>query len=252
MLLIQNILEFTRNPLGTVAECKVLDSPDFSTHEPREGYQTVCFLPPMCTAYLKLHQGTLPFISVKILNKRPIYELPNNYCEKWCHDAVHDIESLFGVLVYICLVREGLGVGMLRRDLLKNDAEGDRLEALLHSYFDSPDHRYIRDYKRGFFDDRTLMGTNILANFDDYFKPLKNMMDKWWCVLVLAYKYRKFKYYTIHDQVIHILDEAIENLSNYQQNRVLNLKNEIKRRQDLRKERMKWAVARSEEQRNDY
>ncbi len=201
----------------------------------------------MCAACLKLHQA-LPFISVEILNKRLIYELPNDYHEKWCHDAVHDIESLFWVLAYICLVREGPGVGMLRgRDLLKNDAEGDRLEGLLHSYFDSPDRRDIRDYKRGFFDDRTLMGTDILANFDDYFEPLKNMMDKWWRILVLAYKYRKFEYYTIHDQVIHILNEAIESLSNYRQNRVLNTKNEIKRRQDLRKERVKWFEAKNNE-----
>ncbi|KAF8338591.1 hypothetical protein F5887DRAFT_889803 [Amanita rubescens] len=211
---------------------QVKDSPAFSTHEPREGHQT----------------GTLPFISVETLNGRPIYELPNDQHEElWCHDAVHDIESLFWVLAYICLVREGPGINMLRRDLLKNNAEGDRLEGLLHSYFDSPDRRDIRDCKRGFFDDRTLMGTDILANFDDYFEPLKNMMDKWWRILVLAYKYRKFEYYTIHDQVIHILNEAIENLSNYRPTHVLKTEDEIKRRQDLRKERVKWFEAKNNE-----
>jgi hypothetical protein len=201
----------------------------------------------MCAACVKLHQGTLPFISVETLNGRPIYELPNDHHEEWCRDAVHDIESLFWVLAYICLVREGPGINMLCRDLLKNDAKGDRLEGLLHSYFDSPDRRDIRDCKRGFFDDRTLMGTDILANFDDYFEPLKNMMDKWWRILVLAYKYRKFEYYTIHDQVIHILNEAIENLSNYRPTHVLKTKDEIKRRQHLRKERVKWFEAKNNE-----
>ena len=157
------------------------------------------------------------------------------------------MESLLWVLAYICLVREGPGINMLRKDLLKNDAKGNRLEGILHSYFDSPDRRDIRDWKRGLFDDRTLMGTDILAHFDDYFEPLKNMMDKWWRILVLAYKYRKFEYYTIHDQVIHILNGAIENLSNYRPNHVLKTKNEIKRRQDLRKERVKWFEVKNNE-----
>ena len=57
--------------------------------------------------------------------------------------------------------------------------------------------------------------------------------------MMLAYRERRFEYYTIHDQVIHVIDKAIENLSNYQPNDEPKAKAETKRRQDLREERVK-------------
>ena len=91
------------------------------------------------------------------------------------------------------------------------------------------------------------MNNDILAGFHPYFEPLKSMMDQWLRIMILAYKHRKFEYYTIHDQIIYIVDKAIENLFKSQPNDDPKTKAEAKRRQDLRKERVKWFEGRSDE-----
>jgi hypothetical protein len=99
--------------------------------------------------------------------------------------------------------------------------------------------------KEALFKDDEKMKEDILANFHPYFEPLKEMMMRWWNVMMLAYRERKFEYYTIHDQIIPVIDKAIENLPNYQPNDESKTKAETKRRQDLREGRVKWFKGRS-------
>jgi hypothetical protein len=47
--------------------------------------------------------------------------------------------------------------------------------------------------------------------FHPHFEDLKCMVIQWWSVLRAAYKHRKIEYYTIHDQVLGILDDTIYN-----------------------------------------
>ena len=129
---------------------------------------------------------------------------------------------------------------MLRTELLEDNPKDKKLQNLLHGYFDSDDPYVIYANKRQLFIQNERMNNDILANFDPYFEPLKNMMGKWLRIMTLAYRHRKFEYYTIYDQIIHIVDKAIENLSKSQPNDEHKTKADAKRRQDLRKERVKW------------
>lgn len=45
-------------------------------------------------------------------------------------------------------------------------------------------------------------------------------MIRWWRIMILGYKHRKFEYYTIHDQIIHIVDKAMKELSENQDLRI--------------------------------
>ena len=203
-------------------------------------------MPSVCLQ-AKILQGTLPFISIEVIDEAPMFARPQGFNEKWRHEAINDIESLFWVLTFICLVRKGPGINMLRPELLEDNPEDKRLQNLLHRYFDSDNRQAISGSKRQIFNQEERMNSDILAYFHPYFEPLKNMMDQWLRIMILAYKHRKLEYYTIHDQIIHIIDKVIEDLSKSQPNDDPKTKAEAKRRQDLRKERVKWFDGRRNE-----
>jgi len=217
--------------------------------KPDQAIKRYEFYPSMRSACLqgKNFQRTLPFISVEVLDQAPIFESPKGFNETWRYEAIHDIESLFWVLTFICLVRKGPGINMLRTELFEDNPKDKELQNLLHSYFDSDNRLVICGNKKRLFNRKERMDDDILANFHPYFEPLKNMMDQWLCIMIFAYKHRKLEYYTIHDQIIHIVDKAIESLSKSQPNDDPKTKAEAKRRQDLRKERVKWFKGRSDE-----
>ena len=189
---------------------------------------------PMCVASLRFFQGTLPFMSVEILKQGPVFELPDGVTMKdWYHDAIHDIESLFWVITYICLVREGPGKNMLRKELLNGDSDNKDLQRVIYRYFDTREDHEILLSKQPLFIDYEKMDHDILLKFHPYFEPLKGMMIQWWRIMILAYKHRKFEYYTIHDQIIHIVDRAMKELSENQDPRTAV---EEKRRLDEREQ----------------
>ncbi|KAF8341823.1 hypothetical protein F5887DRAFT_1076406 [Amanita rubescens] len=199
---------------------QVKASPDFSTHEARPGHQTVrfSFVKALGLLQAKNFQGALPFISVEVLDQAPIFGSPKGFNETWCRGAINDIESLFWVLTFICLVRKGPEINILRTELLEDSPKDEKLQNLLHRYFNSDDPCLIYANKRQLFTQNKRMSNDILANFHPYFEPLKNMMVQWLRIMILAYEHRKLEYYTIHDQIIHIIDKAIENLSKSQPN----------------------------------
>jgi hypothetical protein len=172
-------------------------------------------------------------MSVEIMKQGPVFKLNEDMTKNWCHDAIHDIESLFWVMTYICLVREGPGKGMLRGELLNGDAEKTDLQGVIYRYFDMNNLDSILANKRALFDDRRQLDNDILLKFHPYFEPLKTMMIQWWGVMILAYEHRKFEYYTIHDQIIHIVDKAMKELSENQDPRPAV---EEKRRLDKREQ----------------
>jgi hypothetical protein len=191
--------------------------PIFPSIRPRKAFKRYVRYLLMCAACLQFFQGTLPFMSVEILNKGPVFKLPDGVTMKdWCHDAIHDIESLFWVITYICLVREGPGKNMLRKELLNGDPDNKDLQRVIYRYFDTSEHCEILLNKQSLFIDHEKMDNDILLKFHPYFEPLKGMMIQWWRIMILAYKHRKFEYYTIHDQIIHIVDKAMKELSENQ------------------------------------
>jgi hypothetical protein len=136
---------------------------------------------------------------------------------------------------------------MLRTELLEDSPKDKKLQNLLHSYFNSDDPYLIYANKSQLFIQNERMNNDILANFHPYFEPLKTMMSQWLRIMILAYEHRKLEYYTIHDQIIHIIDKAIENLSKSQPNDYPETKAEAKQRQDPRKECVKRLKGRNDE-----
>ncbi|KAL1762392.1 hypothetical protein FB107DRAFT_198936 [Schizophyllum commune] len=164
--------------------------------------------------------GNPPFASAQILNTaqvsvnrhfsgfRPIGVL---------HDAIHDMESFFWTLLYLCITRSGPG-GNRREEL-----EGDILD-------DAPDVEEVAELRRivfCFFGDETetiamnkaqlfgepeLFEEGILRHVHPYFEPLKPLLRQWWDLLLLAYEFEGYEYQGIHKFVIALLEKALRDL----------------------------------------
>ena len=169
-------------------------------------------------------------MSAEILNKGPVFPVDDDTKKIWCHDAVHDIESLFWVVVFICLVREGPGTNMLRKELLNNDPKNKTLQDTIYRYFDATEPHEIRHNKTTVLTSNSTIRNEILPQFHQYFEPLKDMMVRWQLIMRLAYNHRKFEYYTIHDQIIDMIKKTMDGLSESQDPRTL--KEETRRREE--------------------
>ena len=180
-------------------------------------------------------------MSVEVLKGDDIYEKGDKTDKSvgpWFHDAVHDMESLFWVLMFICLTRKGPGANMYRDQLLEQD--NNNLKTLIRGLFDDKEMLVILMNKQAHFFRPDKLESEVMANFDGYFQDLKKMMFQWWRILILAYKYRKFEYWTIHDQIIDILDRAIKDLPREKcDDNDEKAKNEVKRREQVRNYRLK-------------
>jgi hypothetical protein len=157
----------------------------------------------------------------------------------WFHDAVHDMESLFWVLMYICLARRGPGAGMWRRELLPgSDVKDRRLSEIIFNNFDCKHEYIIQANKIKLFGEDNFM-EEAIEKFHPYFRPLKSMMIQWWSVLRAAYIYRKIEYYTVHDQILGILDNAALKLHPESDEYASFTEKEIERRETVRNERLR-------------
>ena len=156
-------------------------------------------------------------MSVEILKGQSVFGMPEDVSmDALCHDASHDIESLFWVLTFICLVREGPGMNMLRQELRSDGAENDALQGIIYRYFNASESDEILLNKGNLFTNFEKLKADILLNFHSYFEPLRGMMVRWWHIMVLAYRHRKFEYYTIHSQIIDIIKKTMDELSESQ------------------------------------
>jgi len=154
----------------------------------------------------------------------------------WFHDAVHDMESLFWVLVYLCLTGRGPGAGMWREELLQDALNKDtELEQLLNLNFDNSDRHIIFNNKSELFNPSEPFMERAIEKFHPYFENLKSMMIQWWVTLIIALDERKIEYYTIHDQILGILDNTISSLPP-ESDECLSVK-EIERREAVSNER---------------
>jgi hypothetical protein len=129
------------------------------------------------------------------------------------HDAVHDIESFFWVLVHICLTRKGPG-GVLREELEEendDDEQGILIRRLFYCFFDS-DNETMQTNKAHIFANPDDLETFVLDNFHPYFHELKGLVKEWFHTLRLAHQFHAFEYYNIHDMVLEILEKALNSL----------------------------------------
>ncbi|KAK7435906.1 hypothetical protein VKT23_019437 [Stygiomarasmius scandens] len=138
--------------------------------------------------------GTKPYMSYRLLRSSG----PP-------HTAVNDMESMFYVVLYLCLTRNGPGGG-LRSELNANSTTGipdnknitsDRILHILHCFFDgSPavlcdnKFRLLEDPPQPS-QDSTMpsesFGTYLAPCFHPYFDPLKPLLEDWFQILRRAY-----------------------------------------------------------------
>lgn len=154
------------------------------------------------------------------------------------HQPIHDLESLFWVLVYICLTRSGPG-GTRRKELgpeadLK-DTKTQSLHHFLYCFFDAEEDDILNDNKRRFFSDPTGVEGHIIPNIHPYFACLGDVLKEYWRQLQLSYRvYDDWEMVTIHDKIIQILTDGIErtNLVPEEEEYKAMATTELKRRED--------------------
>ena len=174
-------------------------------------------------------QGTIPFISVELLNSTPF----NHSFDHPIHNAVHDMESILWVLLYICLTREANEGGIRRHELQPDNAEKNkRLLKLICDLFE-----------KGNASSRTTClrvpkhFEEILEYVHTYFNCLKPLLLKLRWVLYLAHKYEGVEHYNIHSIVLSILEETISGLKQHR-----NYREIVEAKENRRKKWMKWRV----------
>lgn len=126
------------------------------------------------------------------------------------HNAIHDLESFFWVLLYLC--HDGPGGG--RRGELSSDdlltAETKPLYAAVYCLFDSEDDQVLYDNKQDLFDKPEELRTIILKSIHPYFEPLKDLISRWWATLRFGnITYDDYVAGSIHDRILAVLEDEL-------------------------------------------
>lgn len=122
------------------------------------------------------------------------------------HCAIHDLESFFWVLLYLCLTQKGPG-GRLRDELRPNASDKNdtdlvgKLNGVLWCYFDSDDARFLAEHKLTLFHQPSLLETDITPCFHPYFETLKPLVVELWKTIRLGFK----TYDLVGPSIIHRL-----------------------------------------------
>ena len=183
---------------------------DFNGDEYQKGSRTVRFFISKWNNIANMPQGTIPYTSGEIMSlqryfrgHRPVF-----------HDAVHDLESFFWVLIHICITRKGPGAGDHCQELEQANDENQAyhtLRRVILCFFESDDAT-IRENKRELFQNPHHVGEFVLDQFHPYFRPLRKLVEEWYHVLQLAHEFHAFEYRDIHDMVLEIVDKTLVSL----------------------------------------
>ncbi|KIJ56155.1 hypothetical protein M422DRAFT_239363 [Sphaerobolus stellatus SS14] len=152
--------------------------PDFGGHVPGSG----------------LRSGTFPYMSHEIIQDQPA-----------THHAIHDIESFWWIVIHIALTRAGPGKW--------REGRSDDLDLVIQRYFDGSlkqltDNK-CKIFQRSYKDAQEELTSVIFKHFDAYFEPLKKPLLRWWSVLRTGFEFKGYEYHNIHALVLGILNEAI-------------------------------------------
>ena len=160
-------------------------------------------------------KGTVPFMSAEVmLGKHTlVHSCHKQSPSTFAHQAVHDIESFFWILMYICLTRKGPD-GARRDELDHQDDPSDyteELRGIIYCLFGC-DWRRVIQKKTAVLEDRRNLEDIILPYFHPYFDGLKDLIRKWHGLLYHAYSFRLIEYDIIHDQSLKLIQEALASL----------------------------------------
>ncbi|THU99113.1 hypothetical protein K435DRAFT_837793 [Dendrothele bispora CBS 962.96] len=142
-------------------------------------------IPPMFTDRVQENEersGTVPYMSHEFL-ARQINPPP--------HTAVHDMESIFWVLLYLCLTREGPG-GKLRA-ALRNDSATQvagspdaKIGHLVYCFFDA-EQPVLDLNKKQLFKTPSSFEAHVIPSIHPYFEPLIPLLKEWFRILCVAF-----------------------------------------------------------------
>ncbi|KIJ42356.1 hypothetical protein M422DRAFT_31327 [Sphaerobolus stellatus SS14] len=157
--------------------------PWFSDHIPGSGLRT----------------GTYPYMSHQIISG------------KAAHDAIHDIESFWWILIHLALTREGPGK--------RREERSAELDIVIEEYFDGSVSQLTKA-KTGIFDqyrgDQTtqigLLEDQLLKNFHPFFEPVKDLIREWRELLRLGFAFKGHEYHDIHKRTLDLLQATIEKI----------------------------------------
>lgn len=193
--------------------------------------------------------GTLPYISVELLGPVPsvVVKTPLPVEESVRQDAVHDIESFFWVLLYICITREGPGnrirpelsrVGRSTSRVNRSADQASSQKSLLticYCFFDGDRDTLFANKSKLF--QSIGMGdfeNHVLKYFTTYFESFKDALRRYFQLLRLAYEFRAYEYNDIHNRAIAILEELLVKLQSprYREDDTPARKKALEERQD--------------------
>ncbi|KAA1469413.1 hypothetical protein DENSPDRAFT_772821, partial [Dentipellis sp. KUC8613] len=160
--------------------------------------------------------GTMTFMSYEILSNRhyPDTRSLRVDADEHTHSAIHDVESFFWVLVYLCVSRKGPG-GARRDELVHpegmQDADTRAVHSVVHCLFDSDDESTLAMCKLTLFECPEDFDIYIFPRFHPYFEVLKPLVSTWWKVLRLSYfSYDAITQMSIHQRILDILNNFLE------------------------------------------
>ncbi|KAG6880486.1 hypothetical protein C0995_006516, partial [Termitomyces sp. Mi166 len=153
--------------------------------------------------------GTLPYMSGDVIARKTLHIPPGfKSPPPFVHQAIHDVESLFWVLVNLCLTRKGPGAEMRREELDNDSPSHTRLREIVDELFESKNDETLKEAKKSRHEQWELFGDEVVAYFHPYFEPLKPYVLKWWNTLILGYRFRGEEFYNIHNHILRILKDA--------------------------------------------
>ncbi|KAI0953778.1 hypothetical protein AcW1_010330 [Taiwanofungus camphoratus] len=137
--------------------------------------------------------GTHPFMSPEILGRKPMFiheetlshdssqgpEVPK-------HSFIHDLESFFWCLVWLCISRDS--PARHRTKLMRKDYQpkNKALRQVFADLFESPDNLLVST-KLGFFRYRPDFTASVLKNVTDYYRPLVPLLSDFYQILLDTY-----------------------------------------------------------------
>ncbi|EIN08906.1 hypothetical protein PUNSTDRAFT_113506 [Punctularia strigosozonata HHB-11173 SS5] len=159
--------------------------------------------------------GTKAFMSAELFSGQRYFPKIKDYKflipseENVKQTVIHDIESFFWVLIYLCLTRKG--DGKWRKELCEDPPEGDvkaqRLHTIVYCLFDSSLDQVLQYNKRQAFENPSKLVKFVIPAFHPDLACFGELVLDWWRLLIFSYQ--NYNYFTpgvIHDQVLKLFD----------------------------------------------
>jgi hypothetical protein len=123
------------------------------------------------------------------------------------HDAVHDLEAFFWVLVWFCMSRDGPATR--RVELLAESRDSSYLRTAFVDLFEADDGGLASNKERMFLAKIHFEAT-VLPNMSGYCEPLEQLVEEFYDILTAAHKSRDYQ--GLYDQIIDAFDAAEKTL----------------------------------------